>query len=253
MTECPICLSSSNDQGSAEITFVETSCNHSFCINCIERALMKPPPSTTIRDEEDDDTIHLIHDPTIGKCPMCRQSTSLFDLKSIPSGHHDSNNSSTSFVHEKNSDISTWPIAGLEYKQKASNRSSRDANEYLGYFVELKGAIEGYGVTFRFKGDVPEIEFEIPLRVGKSDEWDIMRQGKQFLANQILLQKAKFDSWFYFDKTSSFHGRISFEIPVSRRNDPKYFYDELSVVLQFSQNKRFVRNGCELLMTHAES
>jgi len=175
---------------------------------------------------------------------MCRQNTSLFDLKSIPSDHHDSNtsSSSSSFVHEKNSDILSWPIAGLEFKQKASNWSSGDANDSLGYFVELKEAIEGYGVTFRFHDDVPEIEFEMPLTVGKIDEWDTMRQCKHF-TNQILLQKAKFDSWFYFDRTASFHGKISFEIPVSKRNNPKYFYDELSVVLQFSQNKRFVRNG----------
>ncbi len=255
MMECPICLSSSNDQGSEEITFVATSCNHSFCVNCIERALMKAPSSTAIRDEDDDDAIHLFHDPTMGKCPICRQNTSLFDLKSIPSLHHDGNSSSSSslFIHEKNGDISSWPVAGLEFAQKASNRSLRDANEYLRYFVELKGAVEGYGITFRFHDEIPEIEFEIPLRVGKRDQWDNMRQGEQFSENQILLQKSKFTSWFYFDRTTSFHGKVSFDTPVCRRNNPKYFYDELCVVLQFSENKRYVRNGCEFAMRNEVS
>lgn len=147
---CPICLISSNDDDTTNTNnedrvnlFLQTPCNHHFCQPCIERVLLKPRSDNII---------------TMGPCPMCRVPIMLFDLEYINS---DDTNSSARYIG--NSDVSTWPVANAQYKQRSLIPMETDA--LLQRLISQKGVIEGYGITFCFQESKPSMEFSSNLNI----------------------------------------------------------------------------------------
>ena len=129
---CPICLISSNDNDTTNtnnedpVKFLKTQCNHHFCQPCIERVLLKPRSNNII---------------TMGPCPMCRVPIMLFDLEYVNS---DDTNSSARYIG--NSDVSTWPVANAQYKQRSL--IPMESDELLQRLISQKGIIEGYYILF---------------------------------------------------------------------------------------------------------
>ena len=105
---CPVCLVSSttadNDNqddhhgnNDNAVIFVKTSCDHTFCFQCIERVLLKPRRETNRL-------------PTRGPCPMCRETVNLFDLNYLStSGENDDNRTTSLPVVGIDADVSSWP------------------------------------------------------------------------------------------------------------------------------------------------
>ena len=245
---CPICLASLDDEDTENLTptFVITPCRHSFCMPCVERALKSQTqqPRVQQRYDHDDEEFNHLQNPTKWKCPMCRQVTSLFDFRHAANSTETlSSSSSDSLVYPKNTILSSWPIANFVYKQEAFKRISRNADGLLQSVIDDKGGIKGFGITFRFQDDVPSLDFVKPLTVAPVDGWNKVRNDENYDA--ATLESINFDSFFFFEQTMTFHGKIRFGAPVSNHR-PKYVYGELDVLLQFTDNMSCIRNGCKL-------
>lgn len=77
---CPICLADSTD-----VEMVRGPCKHSFCIPCMERVVNAYGEERTTLAQQRQADGHL-NAPTLGRCPICRASLSLFELKHTPRG-----------------------------------------------------------------------------------------------------------------------------------------------------------------------
>lgn len=89
---CPICLLP--DQ-----PLVITSCSHKACLHCFERILLTTNPGSnyytmTENEQEDEERIEdtiICHCPTRGRCPFCRLSINMFDLRKQAVTDHENN------------------------------------------------------------------------------------------------------------------------------------------------------------------
>ena len=196
ITSCPICLSSS-DEGAENIAFVITNCNHTFCVPCIERSLLQ---STNARQHHgrEEEEFHLEINPTLGRCPICRQSTSLFDLRHV-AAYDDS-----AYVYPKNTNVSSRLITNSVDRHRPSGRTS-NSEELLQNAIQERGIIGGFGITFQFQGDTPLLEFTRPLKISKDFESSVSGDNSRAVAE--TLDSVRFDSFHFFQKTTTFHGK----------------------------------------------
>ena len=226
---CPICLISSNDNDTNNgdrVKFLNTPCNHHFCQPCIERVLLKPRSDNII---------------TMGPCPMCRVPVILFDLEYINS---DNTTDSSSARYIGNSDVSTWPIANAQYKQRSLILMETD--ELLQRLISQKGVIEGYGITFCFQESKPSMEFSSNLNV--VFDYDFKEGSNNKIDENLLpLSSIVFDTSYFHQKSKTFHGRIVFANPICNNNNNNsrntHFYDRLHCTLHFADSGNYIREG----------
>jgi hypothetical protein len=121
---CPICLFSSSEPEEAKdaLVFCRAACSHSLCQTCVERILLgkrQQSPSrggmSAATDQEEEDA--RLNSSTLGRCPICRQAMSLFDLilSSSTCGEK---------LYEKNHNATSWLIHGSNYRHDTSARMS---------------------------------------------------------------------------------------------------------------------------------
>lgn len=104
---CPICLSLPSDA----LPFCTAPCCHRFCAPDAERIVMNfRQNSTEVFHRQVGNHLEAPHLllPTLGACPICRQSFSLFELIT---GH------GKEFLHKKNLDINEWPIVDKTFSE----------------------------------------------------------------------------------------------------------------------------------------
>jgi hypothetical protein len=145
---CPICLSSPQDDASAQ--FAKTVCGHIFCLSCVEKILCK---ARVIADEEDIRYACV----TRGKCPMCQRNTSLFELRNAMFPDK--------FVVEKNPDVRSWPLFNQAYGLRLLSRRVSDQDALYDDLASTEGPPNGFGMEFSFCEDVPFISMRVPLLV----------------------------------------------------------------------------------------
>lgn len=173
---------------------------------------------------------------------MCRQNISLFELRDA------TNNSS--FIVERNTDVSTWPIVNGEYQQRLLGRKTSDHVKIL-EMVARQGPFEGCGITFQFSGNTPSIYFMESLY--SCNREDLENEKTE------TLDSVYFDRFHFHQETMTFHGAIHHSHPLTQKKPQKessyqsndeqrvchmsYLYQNLEVVLQFSPDARYIRDG----------
>jgi len=175
----------------------------------------------------------------MGPCPMCRLPIILFDLEYISS---DNTDSCTRYIG--NSDVSTWPIANSQYKQRSLIPMETD--ELLQRLISRKGVIEGYGITFCFQNSKPSMEFSSNLNI--VFDYDFKEGTNNNIDEHLLpLSSIVFDTSYFHQRSNTFHGRVVFANPICDMNNnddkPFYFYEQLHCTLHFSENGNYIRAG----------
>ena len=147
---CPICLSSSNaadDDDEDGVEFVFGNCRHQFCLPCLQQVFAAPHHYSNYNNNYNDDNWNtnnnyydnngrfyipsqddILNVPTMGRCPVCRTTLCLLDLKKRKSKTDSNSNSSTEDAAESaaaaeeavpvENDITKTDLAGLIFVQR---------------------------------------------------------------------------------------------------------------------------------------
>ncbi|KAL3788080.1 hypothetical protein HJC23_008142 [Cyclotella cryptica] len=238
---CPICLSSSDENGPSR-QFAKTTCGHIFCASCMEQVLSKPR-SFQGQDEDDDVRFQCA---TRGKCPMCRQHVSLFELRDAVDD--------SCLIIARNTTVSTWPIRNARYEQRVLGRRifSDTWSSRLALMVERHGAIGGFGITFQYNANTPSLSFKSPLYSFGGEDLECEVEPE-------VVHSLNFDHFHFHEATMTFHGGITNTRPLTSRKPqkesssyvtdsrrtccPTYFFQNLECVLQFSPDGKYIRDG----------
>jgi len=171
---------------------------------------------------------------------MCRVPVILFDLEYINS---DDTNSSARYIG--NSDVSTWPIANSQYKQRSLIPMETD--ELLQRLISQKGVIEGYGIKFCFQNSKPSMEFSSNLNIVFDYDFKERTTNNNIDEHLLPLSSIVFDTSYFHQKSKTFHGRVAFANPIGNKknNDDKHFhfYEQLHCTLHFADSGNYIRAG----------
>lgn len=146
---CPICLCPS----SAELPFAKAPCQHEYCLPCVERLLLtkQRPPSHRATEMPD---AHLAA-PTRGRCSICRQEMTLFELK-----YKDGSN-----IVVKDPDVASTALHGLTYEE--SN-------------ADFAAMLDDGSVAFSFPGKTGELASYTCSRAGHEPQIKLFDEGCHF-------------------------------------------------------------------------
>lgn len=232
---CPICLGGEDD-GDADAkehqaSLVYGKCGHQFCLPCLKQLFAAPsrsPPERSFdrdivaRIPTQDDILNV---PTMGRCPICRGTLCLLDLRK-----RSSYDPFTAPLVSRETDISQTELAGMvfvKHRRKEGEESIHFPN----------GGTDGDG-----EANAPFLSLE-----NLDDEWTLDDDGP------LAQKKIYFDaSSISFHKESrTFHGIIRWDqhssIPDGRTiiDCAKRLYgsNAWEYILSFSSDFRYVAKG----------
>jgi hypothetical protein len=191
---CPICFLPPCENRK----FCSGSCGHRLCVLDAERILLSSTPYATenrlsfLVNEDNLDPYSIA--PTLGRCPICRKRMSWFDLIDTEG----------KLLYEKETELSKWTIAGLQFSERHSL---------------------GLSLTFD-QTDGPSFSWH----EGQNDT-------DSFQKITIRFQP---DCHFH-EKSLTFHGEIRFE--EKSHQDHWGGVELIRCIFQFSSNLHFVSFG----------
>jgi hypothetical protein len=198
---------------------VRASCNHEFGKSCIERHLLFPSDSVLEAaaatasalafgrqaNSREQDSQSTVIAPSIGPCPYCRATISLFDLRYVVQ-EPVSPDEQPPLAYIENKDPSSWPMSGCE-------------------FVEVNGPGRGWGIgklVFQ-PDDAPYFSVKMPPAETK----------------KLTVYNARFHT-----PSKIFSGCINRNTNQSALNPTwNTLGRQTNVLFQFSNDCRFIRSG----------
>jgi hypothetical protein len=254
--QCPICFVDHNDNDdaspdSAPLLFVHGPCGHVFCQPCLERHLLRWNAAASVSTRQDF-RYAPIEMPTLGRCPVCRQELYLLDVveyeeyeKSNDTNSNESNSrkmsvsksmrnvsikKNTKSLYHKNTDCSSWPIAGM-------------------VFAELS---QGTGVGWGSLHFPPHPASVVGSLTPELLSKPYMDTTKFPMANRNRQMRLAFFGAHYYAPTRTFRGsvRIPFETSLNHTNtsdadatEQEQLFTVSNVLVQFSADYSYITTG----------
>ncbi|KAG7342110.1 hypothetical protein IV203_007202 [Nitzschia inconspicua] len=211
---CPICLVGDNcdvelvvddeelrgeeqQSNQHDKSMVFGKCGHKFCLPCLKQLFAAP--SRSPRDlamDRDDGVIRfptqedLLDIPTMGRCPICRRTLCLLDLKKQNSS---SSNTPTKYAVPRETELCQTELSGMVFVKR-----KRNVGEESIHFP--KAEVEGA------EDCSPFLSFEKRIYNWVFDDESRMEEKRKFFDPKSL----------YFHKESrTFHGTIRWDLPPS--------------------------------------
>ena len=156
-----------------------SSCEHVFCISCLEDHVSKPMSNPTELDTH-------LGAPTLGRCPSCHAELKLFEVRDATSGE---------LYYGRYKDIQKTPLAGRVF-------TPRNKKLQLGnfHFDTDFNKVDSQGRTLPYMDFVDAIELD-------QEKW-MLNDG-----SQITKRKWFEEGCHFHERTRTFHGTIVFGNP----------------------------------------
>ena len=249
---CPICLNPTE-------TFVSGPCRHSLCVECMETLLNAnadverwPPPTAA--------DAHLSA-PTLGRCPICRTTLSLFDIvdtKTLtPLYPIDTESWKPTTQQEAKSDEQGQE---QQHEQHTASESVTDTLSRLSQSLICSVTISRpeknplvNAVFIPYRGSPGEFSFHWDWNKIKSHDEDFKFNERPFLnVTKAIRRRPEFwrlddqsfpqpihfleDGCHFHKQSRTFHGTVLWPIPLKG----SYEWD---IILGFSKDYRFISSG----------
>jgi hypothetical protein len=203
---CPICLGGDEDSvGADDVNFgsqqtqahqdglVYGECGHKFCLPCLKQLFAAPSTAWSDRMQEAG-TIRfptqedLLNVPTMGRCPICRRTLRLLDLRKQ---QRSPSNSKTEYAVSRENDVTQTELSGMVFLK----RKRKEGQESIHF---PKAGTEGS------ETGAPYVSFEkIAVDWILADQTTMAEKRRYFDPRSICFHK----------ESRTFHGTIRWDVP----------------------------------------